>query len=99
MTDNGIGAQYNQPDPRGWLVFHGLPDHLQKAEDARQAADHTYMRETGRTRFSRLTSDAERTLLEHLGYELPVNLHTHVSYTTDSLRRRRWPTLENGETP
>jgi hypothetical protein len=35
----GVGPQYDQPDPRGWLVFHGLPDDLQRAEAARQAAD------------------------------------------------------------
>lgn len=39
MTDH-IGAQYPQPDPRGWLVFDGLPDDLQRAEDATQTADY-----------------------------------------------------------
>jgi hypothetical protein len=38
MTDQ-IGAQYPQPDPRGWLVFHGLPQDLQRAEDSTQYAD------------------------------------------------------------
>jgi hypothetical protein len=38
MSDT-IGEQYPQPDARGWLVFHGLPDDLQRAEDSTQYAD------------------------------------------------------------
>jgi hypothetical protein len=91
-------TQLPQPDARGWLVFRGLPDDLRRAEDATAEVDMTYQRQTGRTRWSRLATDAERTLLALLGYQLPVNLHTTVEYTTASLRRRTWPTLE-GQTP
>lgn len=38
MSDT-IGAQYPQPDDRGWLVFESLPPDLQRAEDATQYAD------------------------------------------------------------
>lgn len=42
MTDT-IGPQLARAtagtDPRGWLVFESLPDALQRAEDATQAAD------------------------------------------------------------
>jgi len=95
MPFTEIQAQYDQPDVRGWLVFHGLPDAIQKAEDATQAADHRYQREHGRRRWSRPATPTERLLLEHLGYELPAGmLVTHIEYVTDSLRRRTWPTLE-----
>lgn len=102
-----IGAQYPQPDPRGWLVFHGLPDDLQRAEDSTQAAD--YRRADGRGvrlafdrdariwYFERDATDAERTLLQHLGYTLPEVLTTRVDYASETLRRRTWPQLETQE--
>lgn len=37
---NGVGAQYPQPDARGWLVFDHLPDDVQRAEDSTAAADY-----------------------------------------------------------
>lgn len=96
MTTTEI-EQYPQPDARGWLVFRNLPDNLRRAEDATLEADSRYQRETGRTKWSRLATETECTLLQFLGYELPANLHTHITYTTASIRNRRWPTLENGE--
>jgi hypothetical protein len=97
MSDNPI-EQYPQPDVRGWLVFRNLPDNLRRAEDATLEADSRYARETGRTKWSRLATEAERTLLQFLGYEPPPNLHTVITYITASIRNRRWPTLE-GQTP
>jgi hypothetical protein len=97
VADNAI-EQYPQPDVRGWLVFRGLPDNLRRAEDATLEADSRYVRETGRTKWSRLATETERTLLQFLGYEPPENLHTHVSYITAGIRNRRWSTLE-GQTP
>ncbi|MBB5162486.1 hypothetical protein [Mycobacterium sp. AZCC_0083] len=107
MTDT-IGAQYPQPDPRGWLVFHGLPDDLQRAEDSTQHAD--YLRQLGGIGigrqwdgdvrvwyFERPVTDAERTLLTHLGYTLPDVLKTRVDYASETLRRRTWPQLETQE--
>lgn len=104
-TIDGVGPQYPQPDPRGWLVFRGLPNALQNAEDSTAAADFERQR-TGRGIvrrydkaargwfFERPATDAERALLAHLGYTLPVDLVTRVSYVSETLRRRRWPSLE-----
>ena len=89
--------QYPQPDARGWLVFRGLPDDLRRAEDATLERDQRIHRETGRDRWRRPATATERTLLEHLGYELPEILWTYVTYTTTALRNRRWPALEGAE--
>ncbi|MCG7597836.1 hypothetical protein [Mycobacterium sp. PSTR-4-N] len=111
MTDNTIGP-HRPDDHRGWLVFEHLPDELQRAEDATQAADfaaassfsmkwsRTVDPDTGRVvrYFTRPATAAERTLLAHLGYTLPEALDCSVSYVTETLRRRRWPALES-QTP
>ncbi|CAM4413790.1 hypothetical protein MB901379_03885 [Mycobacterium basiliense] len=99
-----IGSQYPQPDPRGWLVFESLPPDLQRAEDATQHADYhrtgghgvqlLYERDTCTWYFERTATDTERTLLEHLGYALPDDLTTRVSYASETLRCRTWPQLE-----
>lgn len=47
--------------------------------------------------YPRPATAAERTLLEHLGYELPDELFTAVSFPTYGVRRRRWPQLETQE--
>ncbi|OBB48416.1 hypothetical protein [Mycobacterium sp. 852002-51961_SCH5331710] len=39
----------------------------------------------------------ERALLAHLGYELPDELFTAVSFPAQGVRRRRWPQLETQE--
>ena len=91
MTDQ-IGAQLPQPDPRGWLVFDHLPADLQNAEDSRAAAD--YDRSKDQQRFTRPATEAECTLLAHLGFVIPTVLDTHVQYDTPAIRTRRWPTLE-----
>ena len=96
MTD-AIGNQLPQPDPRGWLTFESLPDDLQRAEDSTAAADFD-RRRFGRT-IQRPATAAERTLLEHLGYEVPDPLTTQVRYLTESVRNRSWPALEEGNTP
>ena len=82
-------------DPRGILVFESLPDDLQRAEDSTAAADFD-RRRFGRT-LQRPATAAERTLLQHLGFELPDELITHVSYKSLSVRNRRWPQLETQE--
>lgn len=110
MSDNDIGAQHPQPDPRGWLVFESLPADLQRAEDSTQHADYGRQNFGGiRRQFDRAArvwfwerpaTDAERTLLEHLGYTLPDQLTTRVQFQTETLRTRRWPQLETqGVTP
>jgi hypothetical protein len=47
--------------------------------------------------FPRPATTTERTLLEHLGYELPAELLTAVAYPTYGIRNRRWPQLEKSQ--
>ena len=47
--------------------------------------------------FARPATETERTLLTHLGFELPEQLTTAVSYPSSGVRRRRWPQLETEE--
>lgn len=92
MSDNGIGE--HTPDPyRGVLCFSHLPDDLQRAEDATLAHDNIDCRNPARC-YDRQATDAERTLLAHLGFDVPDELLTHVDRLTPSVRRRRWPALE-----
>jgi hypothetical protein len=94
-TNDTIGPQMQRAsegtDPRGWLVFHWLPDDLQRLEDSCAVADRDAMRPRG---FERPATDTERILLQHLGYQLPDNLVTVVRYRTRGVRNRRWPQLE-----
>lgn len=90
--------QLPQPDPRGWLAFDApLPDDLQRAEDSTAAADYDHRR-FGR-QIQRPATNAEKTLLTHLGYVLPNEpdeppLITVVTFVTGVVRNRRWPQLE-----
>ncbi|PPJ24148.1 hypothetical protein C5E45_28285 [Nocardia nova] len=93
----GVGAQFPQPDPRGWLVFESLPTDLQRLEDSRLQADFEDAEEHRGWPWMRPATDTERALLEHLGYTLPATLTTRVDYDT-GIRCRRWPDLE-GQTP
>lgn len=112
MTDT-IGPQVDDPW-RGWLVFESLPADLQRAEDSTQHADAERLRgcypvtwrydsDAETWYFEREATDAEQTLLTHLGYTLPVEgddgypLQTRVSYKTETLRHRSWPALETTE--
>jgi hypothetical protein len=94
-TNDTIGPQMQRAsegtDPRGWLVFHWLPDDLQRAEDSTAVCDRDQMRPRG---FERPATDTERQLLAHLGFELPAELTTVVRYRTRGVRNRRWPALE-----
>ena len=103
MTDT-MGPQ-RVDDRRGWLVFEWLPDNLQRAEDATQAHDYGHsgvhwQREFDHVRglpvrcFYRPATEAERTLLAHLGHTLPTKLDTRVEFLTETLRQRRWRQLE-----
>ena len=42
----------------------------------------------------RPATDTERTLLTHLGYEVPDELFTAITYLSTGVRNRRWPQLE-----
>ena len=87
-----IGPQ-RPNDPRGWLRFQSLPADLQRHEDSRQEADQRLYRDGERSRFQRPATDTERTLLEHLGYRCPPDLHTTVIWLSPGVRRREWPQL------
>ncbi|PQE01401.1 hypothetical protein CYL16_04780 [Mycobacterium sp. EPG1] len=89
-------------DPRGWLTFTALlPDELQRGEDSTQYADFhpdnvtwRYDTATGSDYFTRPATDTEKTLLGALGYTVPDDLTTRVSFPSPLVRRRRWPALE-----
>lgn len=96
---------------RGWLRFEYLPDDLQRAEDSTQEHDFCWAPKAqrwdsklGAWYAERDATDAEKTLLEHLGYTLPAEgdddypLQTRVSYRTETLRHRSWPALETTDT-
>jgi hypothetical protein len=95
-------------DPRGWLTFsRPLPDDLQRAEDSTQHHDfYGGFQWTSEWDdavgafvgfFLRPATDTERILLSQLGYALPDELTTRVSFPSPLVRRRRWPALENQE--
>lgn len=102
-----LPPQVPQPDPRGWLAFTApLPDDLQRAEDSTQHSDfcahgvqwrYEYDEATGYEcdYFERPATDAEKALLTALGYTVPADLITKVSFPSGAVRRRRWPALEN----
>ena len=101
-TIPGVGPQLDRAaagtDPRGILTFAFLPDDLQKAEDSRAAADYTEATVRRRARgYEREATQAERQLLEHLGYTLPEELVTVVRYRTRGVRHRSWPAIETQE--
>lgn len=48
--------------------------------------------------FDRAATDTERMLLEHLGYELPDDLTTRVTFFA-AVRNRRWPQLMEEQEP
>ncbi|MDX1890119.1 hypothetical protein [Mycolicibacterium sp. 050158] len=101
-----LPPQQPQPDPRGWLVFTALlPDDLQRAEDSTQHADfhpvgvkwstdYDAAIDVAVDYFTRPATDAERTLLTALGYAVPADLATRVSFPSPLVRRRRWLALE-----
>ena len=90
--------QLPQPDVRGWLALRYLPPEIQNAEDATAMCDRQQLRPRG---FERPATPTERILLAHLGYELPEQLTTKVTWPSRSVRRRSWPATripERGDT-
>jgi hypothetical protein len=99
-----------QPDPRGWLTFIApLPNDLQNAEDSTQHHDFHGTGFQWRTEFDeavqawvdyfeRPATETEKTLLTELGYTVPDELTTRVSFPSPLVRRRRWPQLETTTT-
>jgi hypothetical protein len=96
-------------DPRGWLTFsEPLPDDLQRAEDSTQHHDFCGCHPDWTSEFddtvgawvdffTRPATDTEKTLLTELGYTIPEDLTTRVSFPSPLVRRRRWPQLETQE--
>jgi hypothetical protein len=89
-----------------------LPDDLQRAEDSTQHADFVngaYVDWRSEQEpvtgawfdfFERPATDTEKALLTSLGYTVPADLTTRVSFPSPLVRRRRWPALETeGSTP
>jgi hypothetical protein len=98
-TDDQIGTQFSQPDPRGWLVFDHLGHELTLREESTQSADSERCSERFSQRpLKRPATDTERLLLQHIGFtDLPDDLTTVVTYPTTGVRNRRWPQLETEE--
>jgi hypothetical protein len=86
--------QMPQPDIRGLLAINNLPPELQRAEDATAMADKDRRRLFKPRGHTRDATETERILLAHLGFELPEQLSTKVSWPGHSVRRRTWPQLE-----
>lgn len=94
-------------DPRGWLTFNApLPDDLQRGEDSTQHADFRaeivtwqYESATDTDYFTRPATATEKELLGQLGYTVPDDLTTRVSFPSPLVRRRRWPALETEQEP
>jgi hypothetical protein len=84
-----------------------LPDDLQRGEDSTQHHDFyggfQWSWEWDDTVgafvsfFTRPASDTEKALLAALGYTIPDDLTTRVSFPSPLVRRRRWPALETTE--
>ena len=83
-------------DIRGLLAINGLPPEYQRAEDATAACDRERQRGFKPRGHERPATETERILLAHLGFELPEQLTTKVTWPSVSCRRRTWPQLEEG---
>src|SRR5262245_47977905 len=99
MTIPSMPAQLERAaagsDPRGWLVWDApLPDPLQAAEDSTAVADRDRQRLLSPRGHEREATETEQILLQHLGFELPEQLTTKVTWPSRSVRRRTWPALE-----
>src|SRR4051794_37123571 len=101
-TIPGVGPQLERArlgtDPRGRLVFEYLPDDMQRAEDSTAVNDRDKARLLNPRGPVRPATSAEIELLGHLGYTVPDELETVVSWPSRACRRRTWPGLE-GQTP
>ena len=97
----GVGPQLERAaagtDPRGILTFEYLPPDLQRAEDSTAVADRDRARLVNPRGHTRPASNAEIALLSHLGYQVPDELETVVSWPSRACRRRQWPALETQE--
>lgn len=84
IADNDIWKKYNGPS----LIRPEIPGVV---------LDTFYSQQDGRAFrcFVRRASATERQMLEQLGYTLPDDLFTAVTYRTESTRFRWWPQLED----
>ena len=86
--------QMPQPDVRGLLALNGLPSEYQLAEDATADADRARARNRNPRGHEREATEVERILLSWLGFALPEQLTTKITWPSRSVRRRQWPQLE-----
>ena len=96
MTSPDLSAveQLPQPDPRGWLAMNNLPLEYQRLEDGTAMANRAWQRGRKPRGHEREATETERILLAHLGFELPEQLTTKITWPSRSVRRRTWPQLE-----
>lgn len=80
-------------DLRGWITFRYLPDELQRQIDQTQAHDWEARSWRPSVHRDRPATEAEKLLLEHLGFVVPANLTARVRYISGSVRRVDFPAL------
>jgi hypothetical protein len=94
MTTPDLSGAIHKPcKKRGVLVFHGLPDEVQRREDMTAESDSSQRNWRPSMIRVRPATSTERLLLSHLGYSLPASLQTNVRWLSDGVRRRFWPQL------
>lgn len=85
--------------PGGLLVFQHIAGcTLRDAEDATQANDLILAWCWYGECFTRDATATERLLLDALGFEVPDELDTALTYLTDTVRCRTWPPLKTKST-
>jgi len=89
----GIGEPYGFDDVRGWLCFAALPAEIQRQEDQTQNFDYERRHWRPSVHRTRPATEAEKALLTYLGFTVPEDLETIVTYPSGGIRRREWPAL------
>lgn len=85
-------SEFNMPAMWGTTDPNEISAMKDRARNILRAAGIDTYRTTARP-----ATTAERTLLTHLGYSLPDELFTAITYLSTGVRNRRWPQLETQE--
>ena len=80
-------------DLRGWITFRGLDAELQRQLDQTQNADHEARHWRPSVHRTRPATDAEKYLLDWLGFNVPTNLTARVRYISGGVRCVDFPQL------